>query len=163
MPNPVLPSGFAPQIQGYGIGAPGGVVATQVAGGSPRFALDFDRGPQAFQVTLILDAAEFTLWTVWFFHIIKKGAITFDMPLDSGFGVQTHACNIVPGSYSAVRISGPLTSVSFVVSAESRVYDLTPADVKSYLDLWELYGPDYDDFLDRLAVYANSDLNVVGL
>lgn len=162
MANPALPEGFVPQIQGYGIGAPGGVVATQVAGGAPRYALDYDRGPQAFQVTLILEPEEFTIWTVWFFHIIKKGAITFEMPLDSGFGVQTHACNVVPGSYAAVRLSGPLTSVSFVVSAESRVYDLSAADAQSYLDLWNLYGSDYNDMLDRLAIFANIDLNVVG-
>jgi hypothetical protein len=161
MANPVIPSGFDPQVQGYSIGSPGGVLATEVAGGAPRVGLDYDRGPQPFQVTLILAANEFNVWTVWFHHIIKKGAITFDMQLDSGFGPQTHACTMVPNTYAAVPVGGTLRSVSFVVSAESRVYDMTAADAQSMVDLWELYGLDYAELLDRLAQFATSDTNVL--
>lgn len=162
MTTPSIPTGFKPVIQGYSIGAAPGVMRTEVAGGAPRYALEYDRGTQAFQVTLVLDAMAFSVWTAFYHHVIKKGAITFAMPIDSGFGLQEHDCNIVPGSYSAVRAGGQITAVSFVVDAEARVYtDFTVDDAEGLIDLWNEYGPGTDELLARLAQFATVDTLVL--
>lgn len=159
--NPVMPNGFQPVIAGYGFGAPGGVMRTEVAGGSPRYALDWDRGPQQFAVTMILPPDKFSVFTAWFHHIIKKGAITFTMPLDSGFGLQAHDCNIVPGSYSATRVNGQVTSVAFSVDATSRAYDMTAAEAQTMVDVWNQYGTGSGALLARIARFATVDTNVL--
>lgn len=161
MPNPVLPSFMKPTVAAYSHGGPGGVMRTEVAGGAPRYALDFERGLQQFQVTMIMDKTQFSVWTLFYMRIIKKGAITFDMPLDSGFGTQTHACNILPDSYQASRTGGIAMAVSFVVEAESKAYDWTDADAQDLFTLYALYGRDTDNVLARINQFANVDTLVL--
>ena len=157
-----FPTQFTPTVASYSFDEPGGVMRTDVAGGAARFALDWDRGPQRFQITLILTALQFSVWSAFYHHVIKKGAIAFGMRLDSGFGVSPHSVNIMPGSYSAARTGGILTVVSFVVEAESQVYDMTGAEALILLDLYSTYGAETDALLARLAKFATSDLNVLG-
>lgn len=161
MINPVLPSQFVPIVAQYSYKDPGGVIRTEVAGGANRYALDWARGVQPFSVTLILNALQLSVWEAFYHLITQKGAITFDMNLDSGFGVQPHACNIVPGSYNAARTGGILTAVSFVVEAESKVYDMTAADGASLVDMYGTYGDGLPSFFSRLAVFATADSNVL--
>ncbi|MCC2632116.1 MAG: hypothetical protein K0S48_2 [Ramlibacter sp.] len=154
---PTIPSGFKPLIRDYSIGAPGGVQRTEVAGGMSRYALQWDRGVQQFQVSMVLPPEKFAVWTAFFHHVIKKGAISFGMPLDSGFGLQTHSCNIVPGTYSAARAGGQITTISFVVEAESKAYDMTATEAVTLIDLWNEYEGSTDDLLARIAQFANVD------
>jgi hypothetical protein len=156
-----IPSGFKPIIRDYSIGPPGGVQRTEVAGGMSRYALQWDRGVQQFQVSMVLPPEKFAVWTAFFHHVIKKGAISFDMPLDSGFGLQTHSCNIVPGTYSAARTGGQITTISFMVEAESKVYDMTAAEAVTLIDLWNEYEGSTDDLLARIAQFANVDTLVL--
>jgi hypothetical protein len=158
---PTIPNGFKPVIQGYGIGSPTGVMLTEVAGGMPRSAMEWDRGVQPFQVTFVLTAAKFAVWTAFFHHVIKKGAIAFTMPLDSGFGLQDHECLMVPGSYSAARAGGQITSVTFTVVAESSAYAMTAADADAIVELWNEYGEASDELLARIAQFANEDTLVL--
>ncbi len=161
MPNPVLPSGLKPVVSGYQFDEPGGVLRTEVAGGAARYGLDWDRGMQRFQITLILDALQFSVWTAFYHLSIRKGSITFDMAMDSGFGMQAHAVNIMPGSYSAARTSGIMMVVSFVVDAENKVYDMTAADGAALIDFYSLYGAETNSLLDRLNTFSNHDSNVL--
>lgn len=161
MPNPVMPNGFKPTVAAYSHDGPGGVMRTEVAGGAPRYALEYDRGLQKFNVTLILDKMRFSVWVAFFIHIIKKGAITFDMPLDSGFGTEMHACNIMPGSYSASRTGGVAMVVSFVVEAENKAYDFSAADAQALIDLYNEAGDDASALLARLAEFALVDTLVL--
>lgn len=161
MPNPVIPRGIVPVIQGYTYGDPGGVKRTAVAGGSPRYALDYDRGAQQFQVSMVMKPDKFSIWTVFYHHLIKKGAISFEMELDSGQGCQPHVCNIVPGSYSAARTSLNIWTVGFTVEAESRVYDLTEDDAAGLVELWNEVGAPLDSLLARLARFALVDTTVL--
>lgn len=161
MPTPTIPTGFKPVIQGYSIGSPDGVRQTDVAGGLPRNGLEWDRGRQAFQVTMVMPAEKFAVWSVWFLHIIKKGAYAFVMPLDSGLGMQDHECLMVPGSYSAVRAGGQITSVSFTVLAQSLIHDISAGDAQALIDLWEEYAGSYDGLLARIAQFANVDTLVL--
>lgn len=158
---PTMPSGLKPTVSAYSHGAPGGVMRTDVAGGAARYGLDWDRGTQQFNVTLILDKLKFSVWTAFFHQLIKKGAITFDMPLDSGFGTAMHACNIVPGSYNASRTGGTVMVVAFVVEAESQANDLSPADAQALLDFYEIYTEESDALLRRLALFALTDTLVL--
>ena len=158
---PTLPSGFKPTVAAYSHDGPGGVLRTDVAGGAPRYGLDWDRGLQKFNVTLILDKAQFSVWTAFFIHIIKKGAITFDMPLDSGFGTELHACNIMPDSYSASRTGGIAMVVSFVVEAENKAYEFSAADAQGMVDLYNEYLDDSNELLRRLAQFATQDTLVL--
>jgi len=158
---PSLPTGLIPTVAAYSYGGPGGVQRTDVAGGAPRYAMQWDRGVQQFNVTLILDKLAFGIWTAFFHHIIKKGAITFDMPLDSGFGTELHACNIMPGSYSATRTEGVAMIVAFVVEAESKAYDFTAADAQNMIDVYNTYGNDSSILLSRIAQFANIDTLVL--
>lgn len=157
MPNPVMPNGFTPTVSAYSTDDPGGVLRTEVAGGAARYGLDWDRGPQRYQVTLILDALKFSVWTAFYHHIIKKGAVTFDMRLDSGFGPELHPVNIMPGSYSAARTGGIAIVVSFVVEAENKVYDMSAADAAAMVDLYNTYGGATNGLLQRLATFALVD------
>ena len=158
---PSLPTGLIPTVAAYSYGGPGGVQRTDVAGGAPRYALQWDRGVQQFNVTLILGSVAFGIWTAFFHHIIKKGALTFDMPLDSGFGTEPHACNIVPGSYTATRTEGVAMIVAFVVEAESKAYDFTAADAQSMIDVYNQYGDGSSLLLARIARFANLDTLVL--
>lgn len=161
MPNPVLPNGFKPTVAAYSHDGPGGVSRTEVAGGVPRYALEYDRGLQKFNVTLILDKMRFSVWVAFYIHIIKKGAITFDMPLDSGFGTEMHACNIMPGSYSATRTEGIAMVVSFVVEAENKAYDFSAVDAQALIDLYNEAGDGSNALLARIAQFALTDTLVL--
>lgn len=158
---PTLPNGLKPVVEGYQLDEPGGVMRTEVAGGAARYGLDWDRGVQRFQITLILDALQFSVWTAFYHWQIAKGSISFDMPLDSGFGVAQHAVNIMPGSYSAARTSGIMTVVSFVAEAENQVYALGAAGGLAVVDIYNTYGYYGSATFDRLAQFANVDSNVL--
>jgi len=158
---PTIPNGFKPTVAAYSFDGPGGVVRTEVSGGAPRYGMAYDRGAQRYSVTLMLDKLKFSIWVAFYHHIIKKGAITFDMPLDSGFGTDTHAVNIVPGSYSVTRTGGIVTIVAFTVEAESNVYDITAADASSLIDLYNSAGEGSDALLEQIEQFANIDSNVL--
>ncbi len=151
---PTLPNGLKPLVASYSHGGPAGVLRTEVAGGAPRYALDYDRGVAQYNVTLILDKLQFSVWTAFFHGVIKKGAITFDMPMDSGFGTKIHACNIVPNSYQASRTGGTAMAVSFVVEAESQAYELTGAESLDLVDIYNLYAADTNELLAQIAAFA---------
>ena len=158
---PTLPNGFVPTVAAYSHDGPGGVMRTEVAGGAARYALEYDRGLQKFNVTLILDKTQFSGWVAFFIHIIKKGALTFDMRLDSGFGAELHACNIMPGSYSATRTGGIAMIVSFVVEAENKAYDFSAADAQAMIDVYNEAGSGTGALLARIAQFATVDTLVL--
>jgi len=161
MPNPTIPKHFRVITSGYGTSGPGGVMRTEVGGGRPRYGLDYDRGVQRYNVSIGMTAQRYAVWTVFFHHILKKGAITFDMEIDGGFGLQVHACNIIPGTYDASRVAGRVTLVKFAVEAESRVYDFSPSEAQAYIDLWNQQGDSLEALIARLAKFANVDTNVL--
>lgn len=162
MEPPVIPVGMCPAISPYSFGAPGGVDRTDLEGGVGRYAMAWDRGTQVFNVTLMLTQDKFTVWNVFFLRVIKKGAITFQMDIDSGFGLEAHHCNILPGSYNAALTSGTVYAVTFQVEAEAAsTYDLSDQDIANLIDMWNQSGGNLKKLLDRLAQFANGDTNVL--
>ena len=156
-----IPTGFVPMVQGYSLKGPGGVRRTEVAGGMPRYGLQWDQGASQYNVAIIMTAAKFSIWSAFYHLIIKKGSIAFTMPLDSGQGVQDHTCNIIPDSYMATRIDGLATTVTFSIDATPSVYQMSSTDAQSLIDYWNTYGDDNGTFIARLAKYATVDSNVL--
>ena len=162
MATPVIPVGMCPAVSQYSFGAPGGVDRTDLEGGVGRYAMAWDRGTQVFNVTLMLTQAKFTVWNAFFLRVIKKGALTFLMDIDSGFGPEPHHCNILPGSYNSVLTSGTVYAVAFQIEAEAAsTYDLTDEEVAGLIELNNASGGNPKRLLDRLAQFANFDTNVL--
>lgn len=161
-PLPILPVGMCPAVSPYSFNAPGGVDRTDLEGGVSRYALAFDRATQAFNVTLMLKLAQFTVWNAFFLRKIKKGAVTFQMDIDSGFGLEPHRVNIIPGSYSATLTSGTVYAVAFQVEAEAfSTWDLTLDEVDGLIEINDSTNGNPHALLDRLALFANHDTNVL--
>jgi len=158
---PTLPAGFIPITASYQGDEPGGVVRTDVAGGAPRYAMDWDRGTQRYHVTLILNDNQFALWTLFYAWQIGKGSVAFSMTIDSGLGPNPHMVNIMPGSYNAMRTDGNISSVTFVAETEADVYAITAAQAQAMFDAYSTYGNNSKRFFDRLAKFANSDTLVL--
>ncbi len=160
---PTMPTGLVPNVSAYSFDEPGGVMRTEVMGGASRFAQQWARGPQRFNITILMDAQQFAAWTMFYHHIISKGAIAFDMRIDSGLGVAPHSCNIMPGSYSAARTGGIATVVSFVVEAENKVYEVSAADAAAYIEFFNGVGGVGDELLERIEQFATVDTLVLDL
>jgi len=152
---PTLPRDLYPVTSpsGYSHGAAGGVSRTQVEGGFNRYALDFERGVQQFNVALACTAGHYQVWTLFFYNIIKKGALSFDMPLDSGSGLQTHSVNIIPNSVTVNETDGNNFVVTFQVEAESSAYDFDTDATDTILAIWEA-GEDVGDLFDAIAYFV---------
>lgn len=162
MPNPRIPNGFKPLIDEYSGGAPTGVVNTAVAGGLPRAGLVWDRGPRQYSVAMVLSPAKFSVWSVFLARIIDGGAISFEMPIDSGAGLEDHLCTMVAGSYNERRAERSVFArISFMVLAEPSAYVYTKEEAQDLIDLWNEAGESSDDLLLRIAKFANSDSNVL--
>ena len=152
---PTLPRDLYPVTSpsGYSHNAAGGVSRTQVEGGFNRYALDFDRGVQQFNVALACTAGHYQIWTLFFYNIIKKGALSFDMPLDSGSGLQTHTVNIIPNSVSVNETDGNNFVVTFQVEAESSAYLFDTDATETILSIWEA-GEDVGELFDAIAYFV---------
>ncbi|QRF55736.1 hypothetical protein [Variovorax paradoxus] len=162
MPNPRIPHGFKPLIEGYNIGAPSGVLRTQVEGGLARSAMDYDRGPQRIAVSLYMSPEKFSVWSYFFLKLIDKGAISFYMPLDTGTGVMDHLCTMDSSTYSVAKAGRTQAwRVAFAVDAESPIFDATDDEAQAVIDLWNGYGESSDDLLRRLERFANVDTTVL--
>jgi len=145
---------------GYSHGAAGGVSRTQVEGGFNRYALEYDRGVQLFNVALACTASHYQVWTLFFYNIIKKGALSFNIPLDSGAGLQQHEVNIIPQSVNVTETDGNNFVVTFQVEADSSAYDFDDEATDTVLSIWETSG-DVGDFIDRLAEFVLEDTLVL--
>lgn len=162
MDTPTIPVGMCPAVSPYSFGAPGGVDRTDLDGGVGRYAMAWDRGTQTFNVTLMLTQAKFTVWNAFFLRKIKKGAITFLMDIDSGMGLEPHYVNILPGSYNSTLTSGTVYAVAFQIEAEAAsTYDLTDDEVDGLIEINDASGGNPRALLDRLALFANWDTNVL--
>ncbi|GEM_PF-1390424 len=131
MTIPIMPLGLVPGVSAYSGTGPGGVIRTEVAGGAARYRLDWARGRDRFDVRMNLNRELFSIWSAFYHHIIKKGALPFEMRLDSGLGVSPHRVNLVPDSYEAAMVSGEY-SVGFAVECDNAAYRLSADEVAAY-------------------------------
>lgn len=153
---PSMPNGFIPEVSGYSHGGPAGIARTEVAGGSSRYIRQWDGGAQQFSCSLILDKTQYSVWSAWYHQVIKKGAIAFDMLLDSGLGLQPHNVNIVPGSYTVSAVDGANLRVSFTAEGGSSAYGMTDADVSAFAAAYGLTADALpSDFIPLVSNYSH--------
>jgi len=162
MTTPVLPRDLYPVTSpsGYSYASAQGVHMTQVEGGFNRYALDFDRGTRVFNVALACTAGHLRVWELFYLRIIKKGALSFEMPLDSGTGLEQHVVNIIPNSVNTTETDGNNFVVTFQVEAESKIYDFTEGGAAAIIAIWNA-GGDVGELLDRLALFTLEDTLVL--
>jgi hypothetical protein len=162
MPTPVLPRDLYPVTSpsGYSYASAQGVHMTQVEGGFNRFAMDFDRGTRVYNVAFACTAWQIHLWELFYLRVIKKGALAFEMPLDSGTGLEQHLVNIIPNSVNTTETDGNNFVVTFQVEAEPKIYDFTEGGAAAIIAIWETSG-DVGEFADRLAEFVLSDTLVL--
>jgi hypothetical protein len=151
-----IPLGLSPVVSGYGHGSIAGSMRGDVAGSFGEFGQDWMGGPQDFTCTLILTPAQMLLWTIWFYRVIRKGGLSFDMPLDSGLGLVPHLVTILPGTYTVTR-NGEISIVSFSVEAESTLYTLGRTGAESLIAIYAENGSETPALLARLAKFATVD------
>lgn len=161
MSTPHAPSFMHPLVAGYSFAAPEGVMRTQVAGGRARYALEWDRGVQVFSIACLMTPAQFSVWNAFFHLTIKKGSVSFLLPLNSGFGVADHLVDMLPGTYSVTELDSKHASVAFQVEAESQAYLLDEEAAEALVVMYDLYGQNVHSFFRRLATFANSDTNAL--
>lgn len=159
---PTMPNGLYPVSSpgSYSHGGPGGVSRTEAEGGFPRYAQSFQRGPQRFSVTIPATEDEYGIWVLFFTHILKNGTLTFDMPLQSGFGLQQHSGNIIPDTHQITETDGHNYVISFQFEAESKAFEYDPDTAALIIDYYN-NGEDLGALLDRLAIFANQDVLVL--
>jgi hypothetical protein len=151
-----IPLGLSPVVSGYGHGGIPGSMRGDVAGSFGQFGQDWMGGVQDFTCTIILTPAQMRIWTIWFYRLVRKGGLSFDMPLDSGLGLVPHLVTVLPGSYSVTR-NGEISIVSFSVEAESTLYTLGRAGAESLLAIYAENGIETAALLARLAQFAVVD------
>lgn len=145
---------------GYSHGSAGGVNRTEVEGGFNRYALSYDRGVQLFNVALACTATHYQIWTLFFYNIIKKGSLSFNMPLDSGAGLQQHEVNIIPQSVNVAETDGNNFVVTFQVEAEPKIYDFTEEGAAAIIAIWNA-GADITELFDAIAEFTLEDTLVL--
>jgi hypothetical protein len=133
---------------------------TAVEGGASRNALSYDRGEQIFNVALMCSLEQFHMWTLFYHHLIKKGAISFNMPLDSGLGVSEHLVTMLADSYQANNTNGTTYVVTFQVSAESNAYEYETEAAELVLEYYDS-GESLGDLLAALEQFSTDDSNVL--
>ena len=158
-----IPKGMQPVVSGYAMDDPGGVMRTEVSGGASRYGLDYDRGTQRFTLTFIFDALQFSVWEAFYHHKTKKGAIAFNVPMDSGYGVSNHLVNIMPGSYNAARTNGVMMVVSFTAETENQAYLMTATEAGGLVDLYDQYGEASNALINQLDIFSNHDTLVLDI
>lgn len=160
MSLPKIPAGICVAAQGYGFSGPTGGRRSDVAGGRGRYGLNYYGGTSQFAVTLILTPDQLRAWTLFYQRRIALGTLPFEMELDSGMGIQQHECNILPDSYQASK-NQTVWSVSFNIEARSSAYDYDQEGVDLELEYYDLTGQPLGPMLDRLTIFANSDVLIL--
>jgi predicted nucleic acid-binding Zn-ribbon protein len=60
--------------------------------------------------------------------------LAFEMPLDSGTGLEQHIVNIIPNSVNTTETDGNNFVVTFQVEAESKIYDFTDEGTEAIIE-----------------------------
>ena len=157
---PTIPAGLCVAANGYSFSGPTGARRSDVAGGRGRYGLNYYGGTSQFAVSLVLTPDQFRVWTLFYHRKIALGTLPFAMDLDSGMGIQQHECNILPDSYQASK-NQTLWAVTFNIEARASAYDLDQTVSDLELDYWDNTGQFLGPMLDRLTIFANSDVLIL--
>lgn len=157
---PTIPAGLCVAANGYSFSGPTGARRTDVAAGRGRYGLNYYGGTSQFAVSLVLTPDQFRVWTLFYHRKIALGTLPFEMDLDSGLGIQAHECNILPDSYQAA-LNQTVWAVTFSIEARASAYDLDQTVSDLELDYYDNTGQFLGTMLDRLTIFANSDVLIL--
>ena len=160
MSLPTIPAGLCVAAQGYGFGGPTGGRRTEVAAGRGRYGLNYYGGTSQFAVSLVLTEPQMRVWSLFYYRKIALGTLPFELDLDSGLGIQPHECNIIPDSYQAA-LNQTVWAVSFNIEAKASAYSLDQEVADLEIDYWDNTGQPLGPMLDRLTIFANSDVLIL--
>lgn len=157
---PTIPAGLCVAANGYSFSGPTGARRTDVAAGRGRYGLNYYGGTSQFAVTLVLRDDQMRVWSLFYHRKIALGTLPFELELDSGMGIQPHECNILPDSYQAV-LNQTVWAVTFNIEARASAYDLDQTVSDLELEYWDSTGQFLGPMLDRLTIFANSDVLIL--
>lgn len=128
-----------------------------VQGGLSRANLKYTQESIPFNVNFVINnGVLYQAWVDWWFNVSAQGTKKFNIPLDSGNGVELHKCIAVPATYSA---TGDFPwKVSLTIEAEKIPTSLNGS-------LFALVQGGYlnpEPIIDRLGIYATEDVKNLG-
>lgn len=126
-------------------------------GGISRANLKYYQNKVQFSCVFVLNNGfKMQGWNDWYFNISSQGTAKFTMDLDSGNGLESHTCIIVPGSLS-VTGDYPWT-ITCTIEAEKVI---TPEFDGTLFDLLQGGYTNLDSLIPRLEIFANEDVLVL--
>lgn len=136
MSDAIWPSAIKPLTnKSYSTKRGGNVIASPVGGGLPRIGLDTTLESPEFNLNFSLNNLQMQVIMIFYDTIINHGANSFSMQLDSGNGIETHQCNISPGTWSLSKPVDGTWYLAVTVIAES-----TSSQFNVCTNLFDLYA-----------------------
>lgn len=119
-----LPAGMMPVLDnGYTISSLDGVVQSNPNSPNVSSALKWRRGIRKINTSLTLTQGELEVFLTWLYRKAQFGTLSFQCPLDDGYGVLSAKVNIVPESLTVKYVAYNLWSVA--MSLEGEIPDST--------------------------------------
>lgn len=125
------------------------VAASPVGGGLPRIGLDKTIESPEFNLNFILSQLQMQVLMSFYDGAINHGANSFTMNLDSGNGIESHLCNIKPGTWAMSLPVDGTWYLAMTVIAESTSSQLSSCS--NLYDLYACYGNSLGSVIDGLA------------
>jgi hypothetical protein len=154
------PSRLKPIVnQGYTFNAPNNVLTIDTLGGAPLQVLDYKYGPVEISISIVGGRLEKMVFSDFYFGKINSGADKFIFEeLDTGLGLESHICQIVPGSLQFNMAGDPITIISMTIRAEKTPAQDAPFE-GNLVDLYDYYGDDMVPLLESLGVFSTETLD----
>jgi len=154
------PSRLKPVVNnGYNFNAPNNILQIDTLGGAPLQVLDYKYGPVEISISIVGGRLEKMVFTDFYYGQINSGADKFTFEeLDTGLGLESHICQIVPGSLQFNLQGDPICIISMTIRAEKTPAQDAPFD-GALADLYDAYGEDLVDVLVALDVFSNDTLD----
>lgn len=133
------PSAIKPLTsKNYSTSRGGNVMSSAVDGGLPRFGLYKTLESPIFSLKFSLNNLQYQVLLSFYDAVINHGTNSFNMQLDSGNGIETHQCNIVPNTWAVSRPVDGTWYLACSVIAETTSSQLS--NDTSLFDLYAVYG-----------------------
>ena len=151
-----------PDQENYGVTKAANTITTEVAGGAPRYRLNFLNGTYTVSVLWRTDSAGFTFLNNFFNIACQSGSLPFliDLYMDKG-ELTEHTARFVPGTFALSAQRG----MSFEVSAQLDVEPMkTTQEDELVFAIQLIFGsgsePVIVDFSDKLHTLINVTMPV---
>lgn len=152
-----FPATIKPITDGYRFNTPNNVMSINVMNGLPIQVLDYKFGPVEIPCTFVGGRLLKSVLSDFYYGKINSGADKFLMNLDTGFGLEEHIVQIVPGTMNWDLGKDPTTVISCTIRAEKTPAQDVPYE-GSLSDAYSLYGEQILEFFNDLEEFTLVDL-----